>query len=464
MSSEGIDLTPPTDISEISNFKAQLFKIVDPSSIKPKGSKGSKKKMSGGMLPSEVCGEYTPEQIKQIKEHIIEQYHYVKNDQKYATAFISPYYSQVQPIYQLNPDIRYPSDLFLVQDNIGSSHNLTTEPDKFASFYLNKIFDKKKNEHVSRFDYTFDNTQPLIFNQTLFEAALPIPMNEISEEDIVANHDLIKNAPLVMIITAKSMEHAIIFIIHCNILYTAGFGYSGKNPSSLQRVPGIRNSLTHNFESMIGAIYTSDYLQPSEQHKCQIVWVGLLDTQMCTNMGTYLASTTSISYNLQFPSQLKDEPLNDPPTADDYDTMVYLSPKAILTIDDAPYCQLANLGPSANIQMNCLKWAVTMLNANIYCGPSAASIGILSKPSTCRQVNEDQINEIFNNWINPHKSPLELIHTLKTVQGILANGMGYLEQLFASYECIRGRPVQGGRRKAKRTQRKKKKARRTRKA
>ena len=490
-----IDLKPPNSAEKISDFKFNLFKIVEftPPSTKTKrthrstvrsggayksmstatrsrnrkrkmknmrGKKRSAfrkfkkggKRMSGGVYPDDL----TPAEIASIKEGILQNFKYVQSNQKYATAAIAPFYSQIRPIYEVNTDIR--DDLLLVYSNIDTYTNLTTpsrEDQAMVDFSVRNSID-------SNLEYT-TAIQPnrIVFNQTLYGAALPVPMNTITEEQAITNAEFISNAPLVMIITAKSMEHAIIFIIHGNTLYTAGFGYFGKDPNTQQKIDisqstsarifhRMAQNFTHKFEKLTGAIYTSDYLQPTEKHKCQIVWIGLLDKQMCVNINDYIQQTTQITFRFAIKHDIKENPANDPPTEeDDVDDILYVKSQGILTLADAPYCELANLsGGEDNYNMNCLKWAATMLNAEIYCGSSPAMYGVISKPSTCRQVSEEEVDLIFDLWKNL-ADPIVLIKNILAVQARLGAEMGYINQAVSAIGCIRGRPVQGGKHRRK---------------
>jgi hypothetical protein len=490
-----IDLKPPNSPEKISDFKFNLFKIVEftpPTKTKSthtsthtstvrsggaykstrtatrsqkkgkrhlKNMRGKKrsafrkfkkggKRMSGGVYPDEL----TPAEIESIKEGILQNFKYVQSNQKYATAAIAPFYSQIRPIYEVNTDIS--DELLLLYSNIDSYTNLTTpsREDQAMVDFANR------NNIDSNLQYT-TAIQPnrIVFNQTLYGAALPVPMNTITEEQAIANAEFISNAPLVMIITAKSMEHAIIFIIHGNTLYTAGFGYFGKDPNTQQKIDisqstsarifnRMAQNFTHKFEKLTGAIYTSDYLQPTEKHKCQIVWIGLLDKEMCVNINEYIQQTTQITFRFAIKHEIKENPANDPPTEEeDVDDILYVKSQGILTLADAPYCELANLSRGEdNYNMNCLKWAATMLNAQIYCGSSPAMYGVISKPSTCRQVSEEEVDLIFDLWKNV-ADPIVLIKNILAVQERLGAEMGYINQAVAAIGCMRGRPVQGGR-------------------
>ena len=491
--SQEIDLSEPKNAEGISNFMAQLFQIVDPTvdkipeadrkfrSKRPlrngdrdfRGLSQSRKRyhkkknhnQTGGVWPpgfgqhaAPKCGEYTPQDIADLKANIKAKYAYVKEKSKYATSYLSSFFSQVKPIYNVASEAsfsnKYAYNTLRILSIIGDRHNLEPTDGPLSNVaqifirmfpdYQVPMYDNKGNEDFTRqTDYDIP-LNSFTFNKDLRKAALPKPMEEYTAEEAEADPNIFNQAPLVMIVTAERMEHAIIFIIHCNVLYTAGFGYYGKEDSKLERNVSS-NAFTHNFESMIGAIYSADYLRPQSNHKCQIVWVGLLDANMCYNMEVYLKDAKTIR-----PKFVLDETKKN----------VFISSDTVLQLQSAPYCQLANFAPFRGKQMNCLKWAVTMLNANIYCGASPAKVGIISKPSTCRQVSEDQINTIFNMWTHNNRG---LFNILKDVQGKLSAGIPFMSQAFATLQCIRGNSLrQGGtrktKRKAKRTRRTRRKA------
>jgi len=396
--------------------------------------------------------EYTHAEIQQIKEELEKQTMYVRDGKKYATAAIAKYYSDIKPIYEVDND-KVNTEIKFLQSYTNYIIDLddnTTREGRFFNDYLS-LYPYTNDKRIVEIDINNTDGNGFFFNKTLFKNALTIPMNE----ETLAKE--IKNAPLVMIISGASMEHASIYILHGNILYTAGFGYLGKAPDQPLSVPSSLHTrfskLTHRFERMNGAIYSSDYLQPNSEQKSQIIWMGLLDKTMCANMNEYLKKTSKITYNI-----FKREEENNTHT-------LRILPNSHLTIADAPYCELANVFPAENIHMNCLKWAVTMLNATIYCGPSEASVGVLSKPSTCRQVTEEELDKILKYYVNEKGKKLR--KALITLQARLANPIdAYTDMLKAGYACIMGHSVAGGKYKARHTRKARhiSKARHTRKA
>ena len=60
---------------------------------------------------------------------------------------------------------------------------------------------------------------------------------------------------------------------------------------------GLRNQLIHSFEELRGAMYTADYLAPTENHEAKISWVDYLNTDMLDRIQDFLNSTVYIIYS-----------------------------------------------------------------------------------------------------------------------------------------------------------------------
>lgn len=196
------------------------------------------------------------------------------------------------------------------------------------------------------------------------------------------------NMPLVFLITTPI--HAMIYIIDGSDLYTLGYGFNGgpdefpslNKLSHLISKTGEPGHIAHMFETIRGAIYTADYLMPSEQHEGKLSWVGFLDMDMVGRIKEFLDKTLFINYN-----------------GEGYNGRNYLniSNKTILMLD-TKYLESAgffkgNAHDISEQSFNCLVWAQKILNINIDCG-------FLGKPKNCKPISVEQFDLILNNIQN----------------------------------------------------------------
>ena len=375
---------------------------------------------------------------------------YVIDNKMFAMNALSRYYVDIKPIYEIDPVINESQmtdddddkDIRFLQSNINKSFTLkytyagnnsvvfSVEEDRiqkmdFYNFYRDheNDFEKKDPDGTILLIVPFNVSDPntIGFNENLRTKALPAPMNECTP-------DQINNAPLVMIITAKNIEHAIICILEkkddgsSSSLYTIGFGYELSEPGK------------NVFE---GALYSSDILLPKKEQKCQIIWMGLLDEKMCAKIDSQLKFTTEIKYDIS----IKREIYKGEHYIDDYKDTVTITPNTKLSVGmNVPYCKYPNylFGSDEKdiIKMNCLKWALTMLDAKVFCGPfnSQASMAYASRPSTCRTVLDDQFTKIMDYWMNNKDNNLST--ALNQLHIYLNNNLPLKERISAELECI----------------------------
>jgi hypothetical protein len=195
-----------------------------------------------------------------------------------------------------------------------------------------------------------------------------------------------KNNPIVILVTSK--VHAIIYIIHEGKKYTVGYGYNGSGDESLKAnqfankvretrksyAKNIKKPLAHMIEYLPGALYTADYLVPEDNDVANISWITFLDENIIEQMQEMLDNTTEIAYNIE---------------------NGYIEDQAIIRLDQNYSEGIQIMKPFVGLNgYNCIVWAEKVLGVKGLCG-------LISNPSTCPSVTQDEWNDVYNNMNDP---------------------------------------------------------------
>jgi hypothetical protein len=205
------------------------------------------------------------------------------------------------------------------------------------------------------------------------------------------------NSHIVFALT--SSIHAILCILsNDGILYTVGFGYSSapqqtKLLNALRQFQSIGQRVAHAIEEITGALYTADYLLPTNTQACKIAWVGYLTKSMCDRLQSYLDETTAIIYSLERKA------------SDKY----FVTNNCTLTVNQK-YSEAS--GVINRNSTNCIRWLQKILGVQLNCGV------IVDDPASCIGIEEtewiDLADGIERNDLEGVKTIIEDIqHRLK---------------------------------------------------
>jgi hypothetical protein len=387
---------------------------------------------------------------------------YEMNKKSYATNFLQRYYYNIKPIFEI---VTY-------SDN---------QPDYSSGFTFEEYINNQNVENPTQIDgFEFVPSEPTDDANTTRRFKVDYTIRTGADEQFIFNRRLMAasksdDKPLVMLITAIGMEHAMIFIIHDGILYTAGFGYYGSisEPHSIFDIHGrIQSRIS---PAKVAAVYSADYLQPLSSHKSQIVWIGLLDQCMATNLNNDISQVKRFTYNGIM--QIESPQTN----TDDLDTTTYymipmqlwegrpeeevlcrfqINSHAILTLPEHKYQYREISLPkftedNEKLRTNCIGWAMKALNIKLNCG-------FPSIPSECTSVPSELVSKIFTYWptgsderkiknldaiLDPLQKELGQVNACTNAQKTLGHAkMAVSKKLEAmSRKIIAKRPRKGGR-------------------
>jgi len=221
----------------------------------------------------------------------------------------------------------------------------------------------------------------------------------------------------VIVLAASSFEHAMLLFINGSDIWTCGYGYYGSASEAdatwkdnliklLKKIPGIkdkdadfRDAFAHKFETLQGALYTSDYLLPSYTQAANIVWVGFMDQGMKDRLKTYLRTVSIV--------QVKTTGICNEKRCQNVTATNHLT----LYVGGSYYQEAAAWNRQGfldgRVKWNCLEWVKHILGQDLQCG-------LLSAPSSCNSVSQVQWENLTKNGFPNNNSP-----TVHEVQGAL---------------------------------------------
>ena len=303
---------------------------------------------------------------------------------EFASKSVNDVSQYVANKYNNDGTIKYKNAHFAsrVIDTI-ANHNLSI----FDTYANIRQGEKVPKEHNNSID---ENDNTLTIDCTAYDRPPQLKQELI---DAVAQN----NPPLVILVTSKI--HAIIYIIHEGTKYTVGYGYNGVGDTAIKAnqfandVRGttksyakkIKDPLAHMIEYLPGALYTADYLVPEDDDVANISWITFLDKNIIDQIQEMLNNATEIVYTIK---------------------NKYIEDQTVISLDQKYSEGIQIMKPLTMLNgYNCIVWAEKVLGIQGLCG-------IISNPSTCPSVTEDEWNDVIKNMHYPNK----LIRIIQDIQ------------------------------------------------
>ena len=107
--------------------------------------------------------------------------------------------------------------------------------------------------------------------------------------------DLDEDTKVIALANNRNAEHAILLFMDGSNVWSVGYGFSGSGSQRDERhgqnfrttldkatkLPdGAKEVVAHAFETLQGALYTSDYLLANWEQEAHIIWAGLLNNDI----------------------------------------------------------------------------------------------------------------------------------------------------------------------------------------
>jgi hypothetical protein len=213
----------------------------------------------------------------------------------------------------------------------------------------------------------------------------------------------LSDRPIVFIIT-QNAPHAMIYIIHNNKLYSVGYGYAGSykfNPFAvipntgkplLNKSKKMAYKIMNSFESKRGALYTPDFLMPTENDVSRIVWVDYLNTDMVQHIEDELSTASDIIYSI-----------NEDMNVD----------KFIIRGIKTKYSESSGF-IRKDTHSNCIKWAQETLGIRLNCG-------YLGDPKECLSITPEEYDTLITNLNNERTLPTVIDSIQKRLLSVPTN-------------------------------------------
>lgn len=234
--------------------------------------------------------------------------------------------------------------------------------------------------------------------------------------------DLDENTRVIALANNKAAEHAILlFINQEGRVWSVGYGYSGsvsggdetfnQNLKKITRQTGVREGVTetiaHNFETLPGSLYTSDYLLSKWNQESHIIWVGFLNRNIKSRILDFLQHVTNVELKSKGKYTIGGNNIE-------------MTNNMILTIGKSYYQENAgwlSVGSKGRGKLNCIEWVKKILGVNLKCGLTGA-------PSACARINSMDWRELINHGYFGHqtsimKGELELKKVVEKIQAKL---------------------------------------------
>lgn len=263
-----------------------------------------------------------------------------------------------------------------------------------------------------------NNKYEVSVNNTLNKIQVNEDLLEYTKQ--VANKGDMLQAPIFFVIIAPSIPHVMFMVIYEGKLYTAGYGYSDTTAKRAE-------DIYHKVQMLKGAIYSADYLTPTINQQCQIVWIGFLTPKILENLDNEFKKVHTIIYDGE---------------NDDTDTSkIVLSNDAIL-YSNTTYSESASVLPTSLGINNCLMWVKQITGIDLRCG-------MINMPTNCQEVSEEEFNEFKNMYINHSPELVDFIGNLQKrllkKRGLFGGKRYYKRKTNKKRTC--NRRINNGRRK-----------------
>ena len=246
-----------------------------------------------------------------------------------------------------------------------------------------RALDTMINNGTIEMDYDSDD------DETTFNFTVPNGMERNREFA-----DLDENTRVIALANNKAAEHAILlFINQQGRVWSVGYGYSGsvsggdetfhENLKKMTRRTGVREGVTetiaHNFETLPGSLYTSDYLLSKWNQESHIIWVGFLNRGIKSRILDFLQHVTNVELKSIGEYEVGG---ND----------IEMTNNMTLTIGKSYYQENASwlsVGSKGRGKLNCIEWVKKILGVNLKCGLTGA-------PSACARINSMDWTQLIN--------------------------------------------------------------------
>lgn len=201
--------------------------------------------------------------------------------------------------------------------------------------------------------------------------SFPVNKGDIKIDNIL---DKSKNVRVIALANHKYAEHAILLFISGGNVWSVGFGFMGltQNEDDINFSTNVHNKLGHKghfFETLQGALYTSDFLLGNWEQENYVIWAGYLNGNIKQKLKKYLnrVNRVTISAHGDFEN----------------DVNVDVTNNTILSIDQAFYTENASwitTDRQGRRKYNCIEWVKYILGEDLKCGLDGA-------PSSCNRLS-----------------------------------------------------------------------------
>jgi len=221
-------------------------------------------------------------------------------------------------------------------------------------------------------------------------------------------------------------EHAILLFVNGSNVWSVGYGFSGsgslqdashhagveKALSKVRKIPdSTRGAVAHAFETLQGALYTSDFLLANWKQEAHIIWVGSLNKGIKDRVLEYLSRVKSV--------ELKSKGDYRRTGKLDMTNNTTLHVGGSFYTENASWISNDLKGRS---KLNCLEWVKHILGVRLKCG-------LMGKPSGCNRITPDQWTFLTENGFLTNEDDVKTIQDslLKTnVLSAVGDSMRYV--------------------------------------
>jgi len=200
-------------------------------------------------------------------------------------------------------------------------------------------------------------------------------------------------AKVVALANNKNAEHAILLFINGSNVWSVGYGFSGSGSrkdeihaqnlrrklNKAKKIPdGTKEAVAHAFETLQGALYTSDFLLANWDQEAHIIWVGSLNNEIKQRVLNYLSHVNSV--------ELKSK--------GNYNRTgkLYMTNNTTLQVGGSFYTENASWiskDLKGRPKLNCLEWVKHILDVPLKCG-------LLGRPSSCNRITSEQWSRLMD--------------------------------------------------------------------
>lgn len=265
---------------------------------------------------------------------------------------------------RVRPIVAWPSEFPIAMHSRGSKSQKNLLDQKINSG--NVIVDYERNDDETSFTFDVANVYP---------------------DSQFSDLDADESTKVIALANNKNAEHAILLFINGSNVWSVGYGFSGsgsrkdeRHAQNLRRklnkakkIPdGTKEALAHAFETLQGALYTSDFLLSNWEQEAHIIWVGSLNNEIKQRVLNYLSHVNSV--------ELKSK--------GDYKRTgkLLMTNNTTLQVGGSFYTENASWiskDLKGRPKLNCLEWVKHILDVPLKCG-------LLGRPSSCNRITPEQ--------------------------------------------------------------------------